>query len=181
MFNPSEVWKPIPGHAGYEASDHGSVRSVDRAVLQRDARGRVYQRRFVGKLLKPRLNKKHNYWAVKVTDEITRHYDLRVAHAVLFAFVGERPPGLEACHNDGDPANNAVENLRWDTRAGNAADTILHGTSTRGERHPMVKLSAAEVAAIRDSAESADALSKIYGVGKNHIYKIRTQRTWAWL
>jgi hypothetical protein len=29
----------------------------------------------------------------------------------LEAFVGPRPPGLVCCHEDGDPANNRVENL----------------------------------------------------------------------
>lgn len=47
--------------------------------------------------------------------------------AVLLAFVGERPEGLEACHNNGIPSDNRLENLRWDTRSSNRRDTILHG------------------------------------------------------
>lgn len=35
---------------------------------------------------------------------------------------------MDGCHNDGDPLNNAVENLRWDSRAGNFRDKIAHGT-----------------------------------------------------
>ena len=55
--------------------------------------------------------------------------------AVLMAFVGERPEGHEACHNDGNPANNVVANLRWDTRASNAADAVRHGRVPRGDDH----------------------------------------------
>lgn len=47
---------------------------------------------------------------------------------VLEAFVGPRPNGMEGCHNDGICTNNVWTNLRWDTRAGNAADTKRHGT-----------------------------------------------------
>jgi hypothetical protein len=35
---------------------------------------------------------------------------------------------MDGCHNDGDPFNNAVTNLRWDTRSGNLRDKIAHGT-----------------------------------------------------
>ena len=30
----TEIWKPIPGHDGYEVSDHGRVRSIDRVIEQ---------------------------------------------------------------------------------------------------------------------------------------------------
>ena len=181
VLNRSEIWKPIPDHTGYEASNLGFVRSIDRVVMQRDARGNPYDRRFRGKLLKKMLNAKHRYWIVKITDDNNRHYELRVAHAVLLAFVGPRPPGTEACHNDGNSENNAIGNLRWDTRANNAADSVRHGTSARGEKHPMHKLSRADILKIRDSAESNADLARIYGVGPRHIYKIRSGRTWGWL
>lgn len=52
---------------------------------------------------------------------------------MLTAFVGPCPDGMEGCHNDGDPHNNRLDNLRWDTRANNARDAIRHGT------HPWLK------------------------------------------
>ena len=36
----------------------------------------------------------------------------KVHRLVLEAFVGPNPPGLECCHNNGDPSDNRVENLR---------------------------------------------------------------------
>ena len=42
-----------------------------------------------------------------------------IHHLVLEAFVGPRPPGLICCHWDGNPANNHVANLRWDTYKSN--------------------------------------------------------------
>lgn len=53
---------------------------------------------------------------------------------VLFAFVGEPEVGMECCHNDGDPANNALTNLRWDTPSANSYDTVRHG------RHHLANL-----------------------------------------
>jgi hypothetical protein len=51
----------------------------------------------------------------------------RVAPLVLEAFVGPRPPGMDCCHDDGDSTNDALSNLRWDTKRANQADTLRHG------------------------------------------------------
>ncbi|MDP7729539.1 HNH endonuclease [Mycobacterium sp. TY813] len=55
-------------------------------------------------------------------------------HLVLEAFVGPRPPGLEGCHGNGDPADNSVANLRWDTRSANVFDSVRHGTHNHASR-----------------------------------------------
>jgi hypothetical protein len=52
---------------------------------------------------------------------------------------------MEACHGDGDSANNRLGNLRWDTPTNNHADKILHGTTNRGERSGTAKLTDAAV------------------------------------
>jgi len=53
-----------------------------------------------------------------------------IHHLVLEAFTGVCPPGLEACHDDGNGFNNKVENLRWDTPQSNADDRIRDGATT---------------------------------------------------
>jgi hypothetical protein len=35
---------------------------------------------------------------------------------------------MEGCHGDGDPANNRLSNLRWDTHSGNVQDSLAHRT-----------------------------------------------------
>lgn len=42
---------------------------------------------------------------------------------MLETFIGPRPDGMECCHEDGNPLNNMLTNLRWDTPVGNAKDT----------------------------------------------------------
>ena len=48
--------------------------------------------------------------------------------ALMLAFVGVPPPGAQACHEDGDPSNCTLDNLRWDTRVGNHRDQWRHNT-----------------------------------------------------
>jgi hypothetical protein len=70
-------------------------------------------------------------------------------------FRGPCPPGMEACHNNGDPTDNRLCNLRWDTHANNEADKIRHGTyfiraRLKGERNGNSKLTEEEVRLIRE-------------------------------
>ena len=50
-----------------------------------------------------------------------------VHRVVLEAFVGPCPEGHEACHNNGNPSDNRLENLRWDTKSANALDRVRDG------------------------------------------------------
>lgn len=112
-----EVWKPVVGHEGrYEVSSMGRVRSMDRITLTK--LGHTVRHR--GKLLNPSILKQ-GYRQLKM-DGVQR----TVHTLVLEAFVGPRPDGFDGCHNDGNPENNRVENLRWDTRSANQQDRARH-------------------------------------------------------
>jgi len=52
----------------------------------------------------------------------------RVNVIVLRAFIGDAIEGHESCHNNGDPWDCRLTNLRWDTRRANIADAQRHGT-----------------------------------------------------
>lgn len=62
-----------------------------------------------------------------------RRFERCVHHLVLEAFVGPRPAGMQGCHRDDDPRNNALDNLRWDTPAGNKSDAVRRGTAAGAE------------------------------------------------
>lgn len=57
----------------------------------------------------------------------TAHGYIDGHRAVLLAFIGPCLDGMECCHNNGDPLDNRLENLRWDTRQANTIDKINHG------------------------------------------------------
>lgn len=58
-------------------------------------------------------------------------YGPRAVHLyVLETFVGPRPEGMQACHGDGDPANNRLSNLRWDTCSNNNLDKRILSSLT---------------------------------------------------
>ena len=57
---------------------------------------------------------------------------------MLETFVGPAPEGLIACHNDGNPAHNMLDNLRWDTPSANQLDSTKHGR-TKGSRTHCAK------------------------------------------
>src|SRR3954454_19962452 len=94
---------------------------------------------------------------------------------VLEAFVGPRPPRLVCCHWDGDPANNRLENLRWDTQKSNCDDMLRHGRRRMGETGTKARLKEDEVREIRrlmaDGASPHDLAAR-YGVGGPNIKAI---------
>lgn len=114
-----EQWRPVPGYEGYyEASDLGRVRSVWRTARN--------GRRWPSTILKPATHPNGHQQVVlsRANSKRTRW----VHRLVLTAFVGPAPDSTVACHSDGNPANNRLENLRWDTRSENELDKVRHGT-----------------------------------------------------
>jgi predicted XRE-type DNA-binding protein len=107
-----------------------------------------------------------------------------VHHLVLEAFIGPKPVGQEACHLDGNPANNNVNNLRWDTRKSNVADTKCHGRDTSGERNHWHKLTLLEVKEIRHLASlgwKQQPLAEKFGVSRSNISIILSCKSWKLL
>lgn len=161
-----ELWKVIPMDSGYEVSSIGRVRNVR-----------------TGRILKPWLAGAGylyvNLWRSGIKTGVHR----LVAHA----FLGDPPsPRHEVAHNDGNPVNNCVENLRWATHAENQADIKKHGTGYyhgwRGESHPTAKLTNQKVLEIRrryhHENASRKALACEFGVSTSSVDQIVQGRTW---
>lgn len=119
-----ENWKPIPGYEGcYEVSDQGRVRSLGRTIFYRDGRTKTIRER----ILKPN-NTGKGYKNVSLWKD--HKVQVKLIHALVTeAFIGPRPEGLEVCHNNGNPGDNRLENLRYDTRSANALDRTKHGNN----------------------------------------------------
>lgn len=107
----------------------------------------------------------------------------KVHQLVLEAFVGPRPPGMEARHfPDRDPTNNRVENLSWGTHQQNIHDQRVHETDNSGERNGQAKITAAEVKSLRSDAVAGITptnLSKKYGISRTQVRRIVSGKRWT--
>lgn len=86
-------------------------------------------------------------------------------------------PEHEAAHNCGHGTDACVhpKHLRWATRQENSADRIEHGTFPIGEGWYNAKLSASDVAQIRDlrgKMKQAD-IADMFGTSQSHVGRIQ--------
>lgn len=153
---------PIPGHCGYFADDLGNIYSNRRGALKK---------------LIPSLDRSNGYLKVNIYERGKRR-NRYVHHLVAMTFYGARPEGLLVCHTP-DPCktNNRAENLRYQTRLENAADSARDGTLPSAKR----KLNYEKAEAIRglhDAGVSTAEIARRYDVSTDCIQKVISWRTW---
>lgn len=119
----TEVWRGVPSWPGYEVSDHGQVRSLDREIPG-NRPGLTSWRG--GQLLKLKAQA-HGGHLVVALHSAGKRRDVLVHRLVLEVFVGPCPAGMEGLHWDDNPANNTITNLRWGTRSVNQLDAVRNG------------------------------------------------------
>lgn len=114
----SAAWRDIPECPGYQASDDGRIRSVDRVII--DSLGR--RRRLKGRAIAV-FPDSEGYFKAGIGRKVQLVHRL-----ICMAFHGSPPfEGAHAAHRDGDNQNNAPENLYWATPTENIHDVIRHG------------------------------------------------------
>ena len=116
-----ENWKDIVDFPNYEVSDLGNVRNK--------------RNKFV---LKPREDKatnKYTRYIVNISKDGGKQLNRKVHRLVAEAFIPKVEGKDEVDHIDRNPANNAVTNLRWATRAENCKNTGIRSDNTTGERN----------------------------------------------
>jgi hypothetical protein len=101
-----------------------------------------------------------------------------VHRLVAEAFIGPCPNGMECAHNDGDPKNSNITNLRWATPKDNNLDKIKHGTLRVGESIPLAKLTDDLVLAIRADKRSQSAIARELNVTPSLINKVVRRKIW---
>jgi len=168
----SEIWKYLPGWEGmYQVSNYGQIRS-----MPRPGRTQFGGRMYGGNVLKAILCS-NGYLAVNLTDKGKRK-QVMLHRAVLEAFCGMPPVGMEACHNNGLRTDNRLWNLRWDTRKNNHADKKKHGTWQGGENNPFSKLTEAQAKEAKYSRLPLKVLARKFNVSFGAISKIRYGDSW---
>jgi len=148
-----------------------------------------------GKVWSTRTNKGHSCRWLKLKKLNKGHLYVRLNHKhnmklvhrlVLETFIGPCPDGMECCHYDGNPENNKLSNLRWDTHSNNQKDKVRHGRwknpTQKGEKHPRAKLTKKDVMWIRNKyyggTYSQRKLAKMFGIGKTTVAHIVNKDSW---
>jgi hypothetical protein len=168
----TEIWKPVVGHEGaYEVSDLGRVRSLARNVPVRFSDGRSTLRAVPARVLRGGLDSA-GYMSVC----LGRRTTTRIHWLVLAAFVGPAPAGAHRLHKDGDKTNNALDNLRYGSRADNMRDMVFHNQR---------RLSVAQVLAIKEAAERGfnrgekKHLAEAFGVSISSVQDVSKGRSYS--
>lgn len=171
-------YRDIPGFPGYRVGDDGSVWSRRKQGSYARGLSDTWHR------LSPNADSR-GYHRIHLYRSLGKRSAVRrlVHHLILESFVGPCPEGMECCHDDGNPGNNALVNLRWDTQQGNWADRIRHGNDCRGEKNAKAKLTVSSVRFIRANADrfSRRELAKRFDVTRQLITLVINRKCWAWL
>lgn len=170
VINAKEIWKPVPDWPEYEVSNLGKVKRVAPGMGTKN--GRVLRNRKL----------KSGYLRVSLCRN-SKKVDFLVHRLVASAYL-DGDVSLDVCHFDGDRENCASSNLRYDTRKGNMADAIRHGTTPRGERCETNKHSEKTVKQIKkllDEGLGLTACSKLFGIPISTVQGIKEGRNWGWL
>lgn len=174
MNIPTPTFRPIDTFPGYFVSDDGVVLSY---------RSPKQTQRLCPVVLKPRAGK-YGHCSVQLCRDGNEPQSFLVHALVMAAFVGPRPPQADICHNNGNPMDNRLSNLRYDTHKNNHADQQLHGTSNAGSKNGRSKLTAERVADIRmrlARGEHRNTVAVIHGITETTVRDIKTGRSWGHL
>lgn len=163
-------WGLIPGFSQYLISEEGEILSF---------KGK--QCRLMTKF------RRCGYPAVTLIKDGHKKGKVYQVHSlILKAFVGPRPVGQEGCHNDSNPENCKLSNLRWDTRKGNQADREAAGTKSEGEKSGMAVLTEAQAQEIVDAIPTwkrgmGAEFARRFGVVRSQVNLIKRRKAWKHL
>ncbi len=164
----NEIFKPLKFDNDYLISNYGNI-----------------------KIIKSRWKSKINTFLSKRMGGFKKLYvraqikgkDYYVHRLVLEHFCNETNyNNLQAAHLDGDPKNNYIGNLIWATPKENSSHKLFHGTSGKGSKNSMSKISENDVLKIRELYSKEihpKQISNIFNI--KNITAIATGRSWKHL
>ena len=120
---------------------------------------------------------------LNVFGEKRKNYSIH--RLVAETFIGLCPKGKEVSHQDDDPSNNALTNLKYETHRENMRRSIERGNhpclNQKGEQHSQAKLKNSDIPVIRKlyaEGKRQKEIAEIYKVDRANISYIVCNHTW---
>ncbi len=171
----------LPGFRGYAVADDGSAFSCRTRRPRGLGHGSVPAIASDWHRITPSRTGSYGYLSLGMqTDSGGRRVE-KLYRAILRAFVGDCPEGFVACHCNGDPSDNRLANLRWDTVKNNHADKRVHGTLRVGEYVYNASLTDDDARLIKALIAKGcrnNEIAKAMNVLSRVIEGIRAGKTW---
>lgn len=162
-----EIWKNI-FDSTYKISTYGRVMSSKRGIIMKQ---------------KIEVSKSgYRSYTISLRGNLNKTYT--VSRLVAMHFIPNPDNLPNVLHNDDNPLNNRVDNLRWGTTKDNIGDRQSRNRQARGERQHLSKVSATDVYKIRELRESGltiKEIAEIYNMSISAIYGIISGKTWSHL
>ncbi len=170
FWSANETWRLIEGFP-YEVSSFGNIRRLGKSVN-----------------LKPAFTHGYPHVTLCVDNQKT---SARVHVHVAKAFLGPAPFGTTlVAHNDGEPSNCRVDNIRWASVLENRKDMVRHETQVHGSKSNFAKLHERDIPTIRGllkqglprkaiAAQFNVSPDLIWQIGKNKIWKRASGAAWS--
>tara|TARA_R110000868_G_scaffold314859_1_gene575788 strand:- start:2 stop:505 length:504 start_codon:yes stop_codon:yes gene_type:complete len=153
----------ILGLENYMVSEHGQIKRLECVVNNK----RYGKQKLKERLLNPAKNH-DGYMRVRLP------IGFKFVHVlILESFICPRYGNMQACHNNGIPDDNRLENLRWDTPKNNVNDRRFHGTYQFGSKNPNSKYSEEQKKAVFLSKKSIKELAEELNLSINSVYYLR--------
>lgn len=168
-----EIWAPVYDATGYEVSNLGNARSLDRVVVRKNGSPHTCK----GQVLHPTANCR-GYRSFPIN---RKH--CKIAVLVLEAFVEPRPyPKAQSRHLNDIRCDDRLWNMAWGSKSDNFYDALRNGRiDRRGEAQHNAKLTESDVLEIRDAyarGVTQKELAEQYGVTRGPINHIVHRTGW---
>jgi len=167
-----EEWKPV---VGFE--DYFLVSNTGKVVGLRTNR-----------VLKTHIHKSgREIFSTRIGGRKGKVHCFKVHRLVATAFIDNPDNKRTVNHKDGNPLNNAVSNLEWNTYSENIQHAFDSGLiiPLKGEQRVQSKLSSVIVDDIRSryipycKVNGARALARLYGVAHTTVLSILSNKVWV--
>lgn len=167
----AEEWRPVAGYEGlYDVSSLGRVRSLRRSSTS-------------GRVLKPWVQAGYGYLAVKLSCNSVQATKL-VHKLVAEAFIGPCPEGQQVRHGPNGKLDNRASQLCYGTPKDDGQDRVRDGSSRKGVKSHMAKLTDADVIEIRRrraTGELQRTIAASYDITASLVSMIVNGKIWRHL